>query len=142
MFSKWNFLETLIQVCRGVSLLYFNFPFSIAGFLRISQRPRYQVKINEMVNIVFITTLVLQDYLKNTSFHTSTKFEGLYLSPECLLKFLSNLYIPPCLRKVLKFLLLTFLKTVLNLDILTHASSPQPKFSPKFHQKIWRWLRT
>ena len=63
MCSKWNFLETPIQVRRGVSLLYFNSLFSDARFiLRISQRPRYQVKTNKIVNIVFITTLVLQDW--------------------------------------------------------------------------------
>ena len=45
-----------------------------------------------------ITTLALQNNLKGTSFHISIDSSELHVSPEYLLNFLSNLYIPPILN--------------------------------------------
>ena len=69
--------------------------------------------------------------LKDTSFHISRNSIGLYLSPECLLKFLSNFYIPPCVGKIFKFMEFTFLENGLIRGIFTHAP-PQSKLAPKF----------
>ena len=46
------------------------------------------------------------------------------LSPECLLNFLSNFHIPPCVREIFKFMEFTFLENALIRDIFTHAPSP------------------
>ena len=72
--------------------------------------------------------------LKHTSFYISINSLGLYLSPECLLNFLSNLYIPPCVRKIFKFMVFAFLENALNLSIFTYAFPlpTQSKLSPKF----------
>ena len=69
--------------------------------------------------------------LKDTSFHFSRNSIGLYLSPECLLNFLSNFYIPPCVGKIFKFMEFTFLENGLIRGIFTHAP-PQSKLAPKF----------
>ena len=47
---------------------------------------------------------------KDTSFHISFNSLGSYLSPECLLIFLSNCYIPPCTGKIFKFMEFRFLE--------------------------------
>ena len=70
--------------------------------------------------------------LKDTFFHISINSLGLHLSPECLLNFLSKFYIPHCMGKTFKFMVLTFLEHALNLGIFTHAPPPHPKLSPKF----------
>ena len=57
--------------------------------------------------------------LKDTFFHIYLNSFGLYLSPECLLTFLSNLYIQPWLGKIFKFMVFIFLEYLLNLDIFT-----------------------
>ena len=76
-----------------------------------------------MVNSVN-TTLSFKISLKDISFHISINSLGLYLSPKCLLNFLSNLHIPPCVGRMFKFVMLTFLENALNLDIFTHAPLP------------------
>ena len=48
---------------------------------------------------------------------------GLYLSPECLIIFLSKFYITPCVGKIFKFMEFTFLENALIQGIFTHASS-------------------
>ena len=69
--------------------------------------------------------------LKDISFHISRNSIGLYLSRECLLNFLSNFYIPPCVGKIFKFMEFTFLENGLIRGIFTHAP-PQSKLAPKF----------
>ena len=56
---------------------------------------------------------------------------GLYLSQDCLLNFLPNFYIPPCVGKSFKFIEFTFLENALILGIFTHAL-PHLKHAPKF----------
>ena len=57
---------------------------------------------------------------------------GLYLSPECLFNFLSNLHISPCVGKIFEFMF-TFLENALNLGIFTNDSPPPySKLAPKF----------
>ena len=53
------------------------------------------------------------------------------LSPECLLNFLSNSYIPSYVGKIFKFMELTFLENALIRGIFTH-SIPHSKLVPKF----------
>ena len=67
--------------------------------------------------------------LKDTSFHISINSLGFYLSPECFLNFLSNLYVPPWLGKIFKFTVFTFLENVLNIGIFNHAL-PSPVKTP------------
>ena len=71
-----------------------------------------------------ISTFILQIGLKDTFFHVSKSSLGLYLSPECLLNFLSNLYILPWLGKNFKFMVFTFLENALNLAKFTNVSLP------------------
>ena len=59
--------------------------------------------------------------LKNTSFLISINYLGLYLSPEFVLNFVSNFYIPPCKGKIFKFMEFTFLENALIQDIFTYA---------------------
>ena len=59
-----------------------------------------------------------------------------YVSPKYSLSFLSNVYIPPWLGKVLKLMTFILLKNAfmshkLNINIFTHASH-QTKLFPKF----------
>ena len=78
--------------------------------------------------------------LKHTSFHISINSLGLYLSPECLLNFLSNLYIPPCVRKIFKFMVFAFLENALNLSIFTYAFPLPTQSSPpsSYHHTLGR----
>ena len=69
--------------------------------------------------------------LKDTSFHICINVLGLYLSPECLLSFLSYYCIPPWVGKTIKLLEFTFLENALIRDIFTHAP-PNAKLAPKF----------
>ena len=64
----------------------------------------------------------------------------LYLSPEWLLNFLSNLYIPPCVRKIFKFMVFTFLENGLNLGIFTYASPFPTQIPPpsSYHHTLAR----
>ena len=48
--------------------------------------------------------------LRDTSFHISINSLGLYLSPESLSNSLSNLYIPPWLGTIFKFMVFRFLE--------------------------------
>ena len=55
------------------------------------------------------------------------------LSPECLLSFLSNLHIPPCVGKTFEFMVFKFLENTLNLGIFTYAPLiPFLKLAHKF----------
>ena len=56
---------------------------------------------------------------------------ALFLSPECLLNFLSAFYIPPCVGKFFRFMEFTFLENGLIRGIFTHAS-PHSKLATKF----------
>ena len=69
--------------------------------------------------------------LKDTSFHISINSLRLYLSPECLLNFLSNLYIPPCVGKNFKLKESTFLKNALIQGIFTPVPT-HSRLTPKF----------
>ena len=71
-----------------------------------------------------ITTLLLQDY-------PFQLLRALFLSPKCLLNFLSNLYIPPWVGKIFKFMVFTFLENALNLDIFIHVPL-HSKLAPRF----------
>ena len=69
--------------------------------------------------------------LKDTSIHISINSKYLYLSLECFLNFLSNVDIPPCVRKIVKFKEFTFLENALSRDVFTHAPS-QSNLAPNF----------
>ena len=73
------------------------------------------------------TTFVFQDWSQGCIFHISINSLRNYLSPECLLNILRNLYIPPWLGKIFKLMLFTFLENALNLGLFTHVLlSPHP----------------
>ena len=69
--------------------------------------------------------------LKDISFHISLNSLGLYLSPEFLLNFFSNFYIPPCLRKIFKFMEFIFIENALIWGIFTQPLS-HSKLAPTF----------
>ena len=110
-----KFSSTSIQVCKGASIVYFrnNVPFFRCP-LFFTEYLSVQIKINKMVNSV------------NCHPSPSGFPLGIYISPECLQNFLSNLYIPSWMGKVFKFLVFTllengFVSQKLNLVIITHA---------------------
>ena len=65
-------------------------------------------------------------------FHISINSLELYLSPECVVNFLSNLYIPPCVGNIFKFMVFTFVENALNLGIFTHVPHSPAKTFPEF----------
>ena len=76
--------------------------------------------------------------LKDKSFHISRNSIGLYLSPECLLNFLGNFYIPPCVGKVFKFMEFTFLENAL-IEAFLFMPHPTQNLSPRScHHAIGR----
>ena len=79
-----------------------------------------------------ITTLVLQDQPQGYILSYFYKLlRAFYLSPEWLLNFLSNLYIPPCVGKISKFMEFTFLENVLIRSIFTHAPPHNSPLKPQ-----------
>ena len=121
----WNFLETPIQVCRGVSILYFNIPFIFFFFFFFLYLfPVFwghlnpHVRINKKLNSVAYHPGPSRLVSKIHPFISLRNSLGLYLSLECLLNFVSNLYIPPCVGNIFKFIVFTFLENALNLVIL------------------------
>ena len=76
---------------------------------------------------MLITTLVLQD---KTQGYILLYFNiGIYL-PRMLVEFFSNLYIPSCAGKVLKFMVSTFLENALNLHFYSCPSLPTQSSPP------------
>ena len=65
-----------------------------------------------MVKKVSITTLVFQDYAQDCVLSKSYNSLGLFLSPEYLLNFFWNLYVP-VVRKSFKFMVFRLLEIVL-----------------------------
>ena len=78
-----------------------------------------------------MTTLFLQNYPRGYILPYYKSPRTLSLSPECLLNFLSNFYIPPCVRKIFKFMEFTFLENALIRGIASHAPS-HSKLPPKY----------
>ena len=66
-----------------------------------------------MVKKVSITTLVFQDYAQDCVLSKSYNSLGLFLSPEYLLNFFWNLYVP-VVRKSFKFMVFRLLEIVLT----------------------------
>ena len=56
-------------------------------------------------------------------FYILSYFHGLYLSSECLLNFLSNLYILPWACKILKFMLFRLLENTFGSQKIIYPSS-------------------
>ena len=121
---SWN-SNISVQRCL---ILYFNGPFFCCPifFEDISPLPppsQDQQNGKYSVN----TTFVFQDWSQGCIFHISINSLRNYLSPECLLNILRNLYIPPWLGKIFKLMLFTFLENALNLGLFTHVLlSPHP----------------
>ena len=70
--------------------------------------------------------------LKDKFFHISINSLGLYLSPEYLLNFISNFYIPPCVGKFSKFMVKVHIpRKFIDRGIFIHAPS-HSKLTPKF----------
>ena len=79
-----------------------------------------------------MTTLVLQTYPQGYILSYFYKLpRTLSLSPECLLNFLSNFYIPRCVGKFFKLMEFTFLENALIRGSFTHAP-PHSKLAPTF----------
>ena len=60
---------------------------------------------------------------------------GLFLCPENLLNFFSNLYIPPCLRIILKLMVVRLLENAFvsqKIESIPYYLCPQAKLSPRF----------
>ena len=73
--------------------------------------------------------------IKDKPFHIYVNTLGLHLSPECLLNFLSNLFISPCMGKIFKFMMFTLLENVLilNLSIFTRVPLSSHNSPPSFY---------
>ena len=93
-----KFLTTVLDEIHFIINLY-SFPLPLVPqakpfFLKVSLLPSSQAE--QLPNPPKIS-------LKDTFFYISINSLGLYLSPECLLNFLSNFYIPPFVGKIFKF---------------------------------------
>ena len=78
--------------------------------------------VNSIDTLVTGWYLVLQDFPQRYTLSLFYKLgRVLSLSPELLLIFLSNLYSPLCVTKILKFMVFTFLENALNVGIFSHA---------------------
>ena len=94
--------STLIKVCRGTSSSYFkiNVPFFCCP-LFVKEYLDPLVTIKKMVNQQCrLPPWSFKINLKDKSFHISIDSLGLYLTPEYLQNFLSELYIPAQLGKI------------------------------------------
>ena len=81
-----------MRMCRGASILYFNSPFPVTPyFLRISQ-PSGQQKTGKQKQCQYLP-LIFKIRLKDMSLHISINSLEIYIPPECLQNYLSNLYI-------------------------------------------------
>ena len=110
--SAWNLLQPPLQMWRGAYILSFKINalhFCCSLFFEEFLNP--QVRINKIVNEHTV------DYHPSPSELTSRIHPLTFLwapkefiSPEYFLNFFSNLYIPPWLRKSLKFILLRLLE--------------------------------
>ena len=69
-------------------------------------------QVNKMVTFHYCPSWSFKTNLINKSFHISLDSLELYLFPNCLLNFHSNLYIPPQMRKMLKFIVFRLLESV------------------------------
>ena len=69
-------------------------------------------QVNKMVTFHYSPSWSFKTNLINKSFHISLDSLELYLFPNCLLNFHSNLYIPPQMRKMLKFIVFRLLENV------------------------------
>ena len=131
----WNCLETPIQVCRGASILYFSEPYDVTFLFRGYLNRHF--RIYKMINSVDYQSC--PSSLASMIYLISINFLLRYPSPEYLLNFLSNLYIPICGRKLFKLMVFTFLENALNLDIFTHGPPPHSKIPPSsYHHALDR----
>ena len=79
-----------------------------------------------------MTTLALQNWPQGYIFSYFYKLlRVLSLSPECLLNFVSNFYMLPCVVEIFKFMKFTFLENALIREIFTHAP-PESKLAFNF----------
>ena len=123
-----------VQKCLYISLI--STPFFPAGpcFSNISNR-QFRIK---KTNILWVTTLVFQDWPQNTSSHTCMDSLDFYLTPEYLLNFLSNLHIPPLLEKIV--FKLTVSKECIYLFLLIppkRNSTPGSYYQPPRRGRLW-----
>ena len=89
-------------------------------------------------NILWVTTLVFQDWPQNTSSHIFMDSLDFYLTPEYLLNFLSNLHIPPLLEKIV--CKLTVLKECIYSFLLIppkQNSTSGSYYQPPRREKLW-----
>ena len=95
-----------MQACRVTSV---HLSLLLPLFARIFE-PQGQDQQNGKRILCRLLPLSFKIDLKDTSFHISINSLGLYLSPESLSNFLSNLYIPPWLGTIFKFMVFRFLE--------------------------------
>ena len=118
-----NFLQAPIQVCWGDSIHYFNTPFFCCS-LFYENISTHKLEWTIIGKQIWLLPVPFKISLKVTFIHIYIYLLGLYLSPECLLNFLSNLKI------FFIFMVLTILENALNLGIFTHAPFPTQNSSP------------
>ena len=120
----WDFFKTPMQVCRGASTLYFNASFFCCHNFFEARIPQPTVSNQQNGKRCWLH-LCSSKLASRTYWFIFLEIPlGFYLSPECLLNFLSNLYIPPWVGKNFKFMVLTILENALNLGIFIHAPLP------------------
>ena len=116
---------------RGALMFYFNVSFfCLPHILRIYQPPGQNQQNGKQY---WLPRLSFKISFKDTSFHTLAS----YISPECLLIFRSDLYIPPSVRKIFKVMIFTLLESALNLGNFIHALFLLETHSPQiFFQRF------
>ena len=101
-----KFSSKPMQACRVTSV---HLSLLLPLFARIFE-PQGQDQQNGKRILCRLLPLSFKIDLKDTSFHISINSLGLYLSPKSLSNFLSNLYIPPWLGTIFKFMVFRFLE--------------------------------
>ena len=110
--------------CPRYFNLYFNATSSVAPFFQRNLNLQV-IRINKKSSFSFKISI------KDTSFYIYLNSLRFYLSPECLLSFLSNLCMTPCIGENFKFMMFASLENVLNLGIFTHATLLPTQNSPQ-----------
>ena len=100
---------------RSALMFYFNASFFyLPHFVRIYQPPGQNQQNGKQYSL---PRLSFKISFKDTSFHIL----AFYISPEYLLIFCSDLYVPPSVGKIFKGMDFALLESALNLGNFTHA---------------------
>ena len=127
------FLNSNLSVQRCLNPL-FQHPLLLLRLL-FGRYPKPQVRINKMANKQCrLLRCFFKISLKNTSFHILINSLVLYLSPECLLNFLWNLFV--ILEKNFQIYSIRTARKWIESEHFYPWALPQSKHSPKFSHPL------